>query len=131
MDERNAELTALRETVEIAHLGMILHMWNLEDQTKACKRVVELMRPEAGVLIVGQMVGHVNGVEVPGKNGVRFSSTMSKHSRRRGSTSEADGYELGVPSASRRRVFGWRLDPATVGRSIETQTRVRRGEIVS
>jgi len=53
-------------------LGMILHIWDLQGQIKACERVVELLSLKPGSLVVGQSVGHATGVEVPGRNGNIF-----------------------------------------------------------
>lgn len=48
---------------------MVLHIWDLEGQIAACERVAELLRPENGVLVVGQSVGSVKAKEFPGRGG--------------------------------------------------------------
>ena len=69
MDRENPEVQRVAGTFGIVHLGMILHTWDWPDQLKACQRAVELLRPEPGVLIVGQCVGHIDGVQSPGRAG--------------------------------------------------------------
>ncbi|KAK9424193.1 putative Phosphatase activator [Seiridium unicorne] len=63
-DRTNTTVEAMKGTFDYVHLGMILHTWTLlEDQTAACVRVLEFLKPQPGVLIVGQAVGHVLGLE--------------------------------------------------------------------
>jgi hypothetical protein len=45
----------------------VLHIWDLEGQTKACERVVELLKDEKGVMVVGQSVGSLVGKEQPAR----------------------------------------------------------------
>ncbi|OIW26034.1 hypothetical protein CONLIGDRAFT_708928 [Coniochaeta ligniaria NRRL 30616] len=63
LDRGNEEVRKVQGTFGIAQLGMVLHTWDLEGQTRACERVVELLRPERGVLVVGQSVGDLVGKE--------------------------------------------------------------------
>ena len=76
LDPSNAEVASLQGTVDIAQLGMILHVWDIDGQTEACERVVRLMKPVPGSLIIGQAVGHLDGVVAPG----RGTATIFKHS---------------------------------------------------
>ncbi len=62
LDESNLDVAALVGTIDIIHLGMVLHIWGLEGQIRACARVVKLLRPQPGALILGQSVGHVQGL---------------------------------------------------------------------
>jgi hypothetical protein len=57
----------VKETFGFVQLGMVLHIWDLEGQTRACERVVELLRPEKGVMVVGQSVGNLVGKEFPAR----------------------------------------------------------------
>lgn len=69
MDRADARVRALEGSFDIVQLGMILHIWDRDGQVAACRRVVELLRPEPGSLIVGQSVGHLDGVSAPGRGG--------------------------------------------------------------
>ena len=69
MDRSTPQVKAIEGTMGIVQLGMILHIWDRENQTKACTRVIELLKPEPGSLIVGQSVGHLDGVHSPGRGG--------------------------------------------------------------
>jgi hypothetical protein len=62
-DKSNPEIKAIEGSIDIAHLGMFLHLWDLEGQTRACERIVELMRPQTGSLIVGHSAGRVEAAE--------------------------------------------------------------------
>lgn len=67
LDRSNEEVAAVAGTFGIVQLSMVLHIWDLEGQTVACERVIELLRPEKGVLIVGQSVGDLVAKEFPGR----------------------------------------------------------------
>ncbi|KAK1751008.1 hypothetical protein QBC47DRAFT_392072 [Echria macrotheca] len=67
LDRDNQEIKALEGTFGIVQLGMVLHIWDIEGQIQACERVVELLRDEKGVLVVGQSVGSVKGKEMPAR----------------------------------------------------------------
>lgn len=69
LDRANPEVKRLEGTFGVVQLGMVLHIWDLEGQTKACERVVELLRAEKGVLVVGQSVGNLKGKEFEGRPG--------------------------------------------------------------
>lgn len=75
MDRNDPTVAALCGTFGIVHLGMVLHIWDVSGQLAACRRVVELLRPEPGSLVVGQCVGHLDGVSSPGRGG----NTIFKH----------------------------------------------------
>ncbi|KAK2603866.1 hypothetical protein QQS21_003901 [Conoideocrella luteorostrata] len=65
-DRAEPQLLAVQGTFGIVNMGQILHIWDREGQLAACRRVVELLRPEPGSIIVGQCVGHLDGVESHG-----------------------------------------------------------------
>lgn len=69
LDRANPELAAAQGTFGIIQLGMILHTWDRQGQLNACRRVIELLSSEPGSLIIGQSVGHLDGVESPGRGG--------------------------------------------------------------
>lgn len=68
-DRADLKVQQVAGTFGIVHLGMILHTWDRAGQLKACQRAVELLRPESGALVVGQCVGHIDGVQSPGRGG--------------------------------------------------------------
>jgi hypothetical protein len=70
MTRENARLRALEGKIDIVQLSLILHLWNWDGQVEACKRILELLRPAKGSMIVGQSVGHLDGVEAPGRPGM-------------------------------------------------------------
>lgn len=58
LDHSAPECQALVGTVDVCHVGIVLHTFDLEGQTKACERLVDFMkRQQPGVLIVGSSVG--------------------------------------------------------------------------
>lgn len=50
-------LKALKGKMDMIHIGLFLHLWDWEGQLRACLRIVELLKPQKGVLILGQQVG--------------------------------------------------------------------------
>ncbi|KAK4146656.1 uncharacterized protein C8A04DRAFT_9695, partial [Dichotomopilus funicola] len=64
LNREDEEVRKAAGTFSIVSLGMVLHIWGLEGQIKACERVTELLRDEKGVLVVGQSVGDLAGKEV-------------------------------------------------------------------
>ncbi|KAK3324956.1 hypothetical protein B0H66DRAFT_511234 [Apodospora peruviana] len=73
-DRTHAELQQVTGTFRIVQLGMILHIWDLDTQTRACERVVELLQDRKGVMVVGQSVGDVTGKAVAARG-----KTIYKH----------------------------------------------------
>lgn len=67
LDRDGEEMKDLVRTFGIVQLGMVLHIWDWEGQVRACERAVELLRDEAGVLVVGQSVGSSKGRAVPAR----------------------------------------------------------------
>lgn len=53
-------LEQLTGKVDIAYLGLFLHQFDWEGQKKACEKIVQLMKNEQGVLILGQQMGNVS-----------------------------------------------------------------------
>lgn len=69
LDRKHGELLAAQGTFGIIQLGMILHTWDRQGQLDACRRVIELLSSEPDSLIIGQSVGHLDGIESPGRGG--------------------------------------------------------------
>jgi SAM-dependent methyltransferase len=68
-------LKQLEGKMDLMQVGLFLHLFDLEGQTKACERIVALMKPEKGALIVGQQIGSLK----PGPMEVGSGSKMYKH----------------------------------------------------
>ena len=73
--EDGGALDAFVGKMDIVQVGLFLHLFNLEGQTKACERIVTLMKPEKGVLILGQQVGATEPKQMTKEEG----SKMYKH----------------------------------------------------
>lgn len=54
-------LAALKGTFDFVHLGMVLHIFGWEKQREALENCIQLLKPQAGVLILGQAVGDADG----------------------------------------------------------------------
>lgn len=73
----DSQLQSLKGTVDFVHLGMILHVFSWEEQRELLETCIRILKPQAGVLILGQAVGHAVGEASPG----RFAGGLSfKHS---------------------------------------------------
>jgi len=72
LDRADPRVADLGGTLDAVHLGMILHLWDLEGQIDVCRRAVELLRPEPGVVVLGQCVGNLEGVQMVGRGGRRM-----------------------------------------------------------
>lgn len=56
-DSDNSPLKAWECSADIVHASMFLHCFELPTQVRACKRIVALLRPQAGSLFVGRTAG--------------------------------------------------------------------------
>lgn len=61
LHEADSSLAPLLGTFEFIHLGMVLHIFDWEEQRKVLENCVRLLKPEAGVMILGRAVGDVKG----------------------------------------------------------------------
>jgi hypothetical protein len=68
-------LSKLSNNFEFIHIGLFLHLFDWEGQKKACVAIVELLKNEKGVLVLGQQVGSLTPGQVPKSSG----SSMFKH----------------------------------------------------
>ncbi|KAH6645005.1 hypothetical protein BKA67DRAFT_696761 [Truncatella angustata] len=119
-DDPETQLNRLKASIDVIHLGMVLHVFSREDQLITLSRCVEILKPEPGALIVGQAVGHAEGKASPAHEGVisfKHSDTTFKQLIREveGATGakfrvKADlDQGLGVGDGKRR----WDLDDKT------------------
>lgn len=65
-------MEALKGKIDIVNVGLFLHLFDLEGQTKACEKIVGLLKQEKGVLITGQQVGATEPVQMPRGMGSRM-----------------------------------------------------------
>lgn len=68
----DTQLNRLNGSIDVIHLGMVLHVFDREEQLVALERCVKILKPEPGTLIVGQAVGHADGKLSPAHEG-KFS----------------------------------------------------------
>jgi SAM-dependent methyltransferase len=74
----SSPLKELDGKVDIVHTNSVFHLFSWDDQVKAAKRVIKLLRPEKGSLILGSQIAHVEPGEVSSRPG-RRSGTMYRH----------------------------------------------------
>lgn len=72
-------LQALVGTIDFIHLGMILHIFQLDAQIELLERCIKLLKPIPGVLILGQAVGDADGFLTAGQIGGNFSKKAFRH----------------------------------------------------
>jgi hypothetical protein len=58
-------LQELDGKMNIVHIGLFLHLFNLDEQRKICERIVKLLKNEKGVLVLGTQVGNTKPKDVP------------------------------------------------------------------
>ena len=51
--------------MDIVHIGLFLHLFDLGGQRKICERIVKLLKNEKGVLVLGTQVGSTQPKDVP------------------------------------------------------------------
>lgn len=76
--DESSRLKEFDGKVDIVHANSVFHLFSWDDQVKAAKRVVKLMRPQKGSLILGSQIAHNEPGEVPSRPG-RRSGTMYRH----------------------------------------------------
>lgn len=59
----DSNLKALDGQIDILHAAAFFHLFDYEDQKKIGRRVVRLLKPQQGSLLVGRQVGNVKGGE--------------------------------------------------------------------
>lgn len=73
--DEQGPLQQLEGKMDVVQIGLFLHLFDLKGQIKACERIVALMKPEKGGLIVGQQLASL----VAGPLGSESGSEMFKH----------------------------------------------------
>jgi hypothetical protein len=65
VDIFDVEVDQLTDKVDIVYVGLFLHLFGWDGQKKACQRIVQLLKNEKGVTILGQQMGSVTPHQVP------------------------------------------------------------------
>ena len=75
--EPNAERDALNGTISIVYAGAFFHLFDRPEQLQVARRVVSLLAPRPGTLILGRQVGNVT----PGRfeHGTNSGGWMYRH----------------------------------------------------
>ncbi|KAF2867678.1 hypothetical protein BDV95DRAFT_172554 [Massariosphaeria phaeospora] len=66
--EKDSELNRLDGEIDIVHAASFFHLFGWEGQLQAAKRMVSLVKPKPGSLIVGRHIGNIN----PGEEASKF-----------------------------------------------------------
>lgn len=56
----DSDLKQLEGGIDIVHAASFFHLFNLEGQADACKRLVTLMKDKPGCLVIGRQIGNVD-----------------------------------------------------------------------
>ena len=64
LDEQGP-LKELDGKMDIVHIGLFLHLFDLKEQQKICERIVRLLKKERGTLVLGTQVGSTQPKNVP------------------------------------------------------------------
>lgn len=73
--DKQSALEQLTNQIDIIHIGLFLHLFDWEGQKEACIAIVNLLKAERGVIVLGQQVGSLQPSQVPKSSG----SQMFKH----------------------------------------------------
>ncbi|KAF7507576.1 hypothetical protein GJ744_010367 [Endocarpon pusillum] len=94
--DESSRLKEFDEKVDIIHANSFFHLFNWDDQVKAAKRAVKLMRPRMGSLILGSQIAHQESGEVPSRPGRRSDSMYIHDERSWKRLWESVGTDLGL-----------------------------------
>ena len=70
-------LKRLDGQMDIIHTAAFFHLFSMEEQKTVARRVIQLLKPQKGSLLVGRQVGNVKGQEVPHRSNP--NSHMFRH----------------------------------------------------
>jgi len=59
-----ADIKQLNDSINIVHASSFFHLFNWEQQMQSARRIVELLKKEPGVLVIGGHLGCVDAGEV-------------------------------------------------------------------
>jgi SAM-dependent methyltransferase len=63
--DEEAPLKEIDGKMDIVHIGLFLHLFDLDEQQKICERIVRLLKKEKGALVLGTQVGSTQPKDVP------------------------------------------------------------------
>lgn len=75
-----ADWGPLEQRFDIIHITSFLHIWNWHDQVRAARRLVTLVKPKPGALLVGSGLGSTVGGEWPNLDGTGTMYRQSEES---------------------------------------------------
>lgn len=106
-------LTQLEGKMDFVFIGLFLHLFDLEGQLKACERIVSLMKPQIGCLILGQQIGSLE----PGPMAV--GSKMLKHN--------VESFEIMWKEVEKRTGSKWKVN-ANIDAGLGVDQKVRASD---
>lgn len=62
----DSDLKQLDGTIDIVHAASFFHLFDWDDQVRAAKRLVKVMKAKPGVMVDGRQIGNSNAGVVPG-----------------------------------------------------------------
>ncbi|KAH8672901.1 hypothetical protein BGZ60DRAFT_405807 [Tricladium varicosporioides] len=93
----DAQVDELSDKVDVIYVGLFLHLFGWDGQKKACQRIVQLLKNEKGVLILGQQIGSVTPHQAPTTAGIQmFKHDASSFEKLWKEVGEATGTEWKV-----------------------------------
>ncbi|RYP07339.1 hypothetical protein DL764_002555 [Monosporascus ibericus] len=72
----DSTLSKLTGTMDYVHLGMVIHVFDRDKQRLLLENCVQLLKPQAGTLILGASVGDVEGIQTPAGNFMHSDDTF-------------------------------------------------------
>ena len=61
----SGKLSEIKEMFDFIHVGSFLHLFSQDDQIRACKRIIKLMKPREGSTLFGRQLGNLKATEAP------------------------------------------------------------------
>ncbi|RYP89869.1 hypothetical protein DL770_004021 [Monosporascus sp. CRB-9-2] len=72
----DSTLSKLAGTMDYVHFGMVIHVFDRNKQRLLLENCVQVLKPEAGSLILGESVGDVEGIQTPAGNFMHSDDTF-------------------------------------------------------
>lgn len=116
LDPRDLPLRGLDGEMDVVYLGLFLHHFDFATCVRVCVRVVRLLRPRAGSLVMGVQVGALVADEVPipiPSGGVLFRHDLASFARLWEEVGRVTGTEWRVEARlERAKGFGekWQIE---------------------
>ena len=97
-------LVQTQGTWDVINIFMVLHLWDLNDQERACKQILKLLSPKPGSWIIGAQVGSVKAtnfllrppVVAPGQEKTVYRHSLESFKDMWGRIGQAEGVRLEV-----------------------------------